>query len=151
MTSQLNVSSIPSSASSSDAGVCPVCQAVFKVVGSSGVVRKHGHGHGRPPCSGSGKPPLAPPSTTVDTSANHINDSVLTLDFTASQFCPFKPTPSDRPFVVCLAGLVKSVPKLLKPDCVRCWLLPMISAIGEEFFSSPTASHNLVEAARDIA
>ena len=94
-TKQLSVSSIPSSAFSSDAGVCPVCQAVFKVVGSSGVVRKHGHGHGRSPCSGSGKPPLAPSFIIIDTSANHNNGLLLTPDSTASQFGisnPFRPT-----------------------------------------------------------
>ena len=39
-------------------GTCPICHATFKLVPSSGLLRQHGHGHGRPACAGSGQLPL---------------------------------------------------------------------------------------------
>jgi hypothetical protein len=63
----------PSSApplSPGPANACCVCGAVVKIVASTGLLYRHGHGHGRPPCAGSGHPPQAPPPPTLDASAD---------------------------------------------------------------------------------
>src|SRR5271170_4809185 len=50
-------------------GSCSVCGATVKLV-SSGAAYRHGHGHGRPACPGSGQPPRAPLIDNLDASAN---------------------------------------------------------------------------------
>ena len=63
------------------AGLCSVCGALFKLVPSSGVLRRHGHGHGRPPCQGSGAPPATqpPPPSLDNTSGDLFEDSLSSL------------------------------------------------------------------------
>jgi hypothetical protein len=57
--SQLTLFSSAPSSSANKKGICSVCGALQKLVVSSNVLWKHGHGHGRPTCPGSGQPPKA--------------------------------------------------------------------------------------------
>src|SRR5277367_3746580 len=50
-------------------GSCSVCGSTVKLV-SSGAAYRHGHGHGRPACPGSGQPPRAPLIDNLDASAD---------------------------------------------------------------------------------
>src|SRR5258708_20887927 len=50
---------MPSLASNAmGSGVCTVCDQVFTLVPSSGVLRRHGYGGSYPPCPGSGQLPV---------------------------------------------------------------------------------------------
>src|SRR5271163_1810971 len=67
-------------------GSCSVCGATVKLV-SSGAAYRHGHGHGRPACPGSGQPPRAPLIDNLDASADlfeadtSTNGSSLAITF----------------------------------------------------------------------
>ena len=79
---------------SNDVGICSVCAANYKIVGSSGLVRKHGHGHGRQPCLGSGKLiPRATQPSSSNVSVDQSIDPALIPDATEFDIsAPFKPT-----------------------------------------------------------
>jgi len=113
------------------AGICEVCQLSFCVVGSSGVLRKHGWGQGRQTCTGSGLIPLAqvvspetsPPSFTTD----------------AHTIPPRPPINSLFDFPVVQGVILKRIPKacrLLFERCLRdvidapCRAQFMVSSIG---------------------
>ena len=55
-------------------GACTVCGALVKIVTSTGVLYRHGHGHGRFPCAGSGLPPQAPAPPILDASGDLFED-----------------------------------------------------------------------------
>ena len=58
--SQLPQSTIFSTAppsSASTRGICSVCVALYKLFGAPLVLRRHGHGNGKPACPGTGQPP----------------------------------------------------------------------------------------------
>jgi hypothetical protein len=50
-------------------GICSVCGSSFRLLTSNGTLRKHGHGHGRPPCLGSGRLPAMSSSLPSDLDA----------------------------------------------------------------------------------
>ena len=70
----LTMSQVLGASAALTTGCCPVCGATIKLVASSGAVYRHGHGHGRPACAGSGQPPVAPPPVILDASADLFDD-----------------------------------------------------------------------------
>ena len=54
---------------------CAVCGATFKVIVSSGKLRRHGHGNGQPPCPGSLQLPRV--ATAGATNSSHAAPSML--------------------------------------------------------------------------
>ena len=55
-----------------EVGVRTVCGATFKLLASSGVIRKHGHGHDRPYCAGSDLLPRPSQAHTLDPSSDLV-------------------------------------------------------------------------------
>ncbi len=126
-----NSSQLPSSSAGPrepSNGACLVCGATFRLVESSGVLRKHGHNRSNPPCLGSGRPP-----TLV---------SVSSSSGSTSPPCPL-PRPSTlRPafdFHHPSRALLKRIPRgarlraatvfeervrriINKPEDVPCWI-----------------------------
>src|SRR5207248_2030318 len=59
-----------------ESGTYVVCRATFKLVPASGVVRKHGHGHGRPQCPGYGCLPESKQASDLHSSVDLFNSSM---------------------------------------------------------------------------
>src|ERR1700759_4610612 len=92
----------PSGTARGDLGVCQVCGATYKLVSSTGLLFKHGHGHNRPPCAGSGCLPVPSPSPDLDVSADLFGtpDPVtLPVAGDPSLQPPFALSPPPRPTI----------------------------------------------------
>ena len=96
---------------SRDIGLCIVCGASFKINPASGLLHKHGHGRGRPPCQGSGQLPRAATSTDPITSAVPGSSSSATAELSP----PFSIRNPSKPTLNRLRALLAS------PDDLDCW------------------------------
>jgi len=88
----------PPRSSDSHASICQVCQLSFCLVGSSGVLHKHGLGRGRQTCTGSGLIPLA-----------QVGSSLFTTD--AHTIAPLSPIYSLFDFPVVQGVILRRIPK----------------------------------------
>src|SRR5688572_22288034 len=101
MSTLLHQSQGLSGSTKGELGTCSVCGAAFKLVASTGVLRKHGHCNDRQPCAGSGRPPVIPSAPELDASVDlflspHSSPSPPTLHSVNSSVfnlsCPSRPT-----------------------------------------------------------
>src|SRR5258708_5335297 len=91
-------------------GQCQVCGNTFRVVASTGVLRKHGWGNSNPACIGSGKPPVGVPQPLPEAL---LNDSRDLFDSSTSGQLPCSSVKAAPPFAfVSFKGVIlKRLPK----------------------------------------
>ena len=104
-----------------DYGYCSVCGGIFKLVNSTGVLRKHGHVHGHPQCTGSGTPPSrpAPPPSGLqqNSQVSFLDASSISLEL------PSNPLPgsSHSTFIIARPqrATIKRIPRGARVSAAR--------------------------------
>ena len=112
-------------------GECSVCGDVFKLT-NTGMLRKHGHGHGRPQCPGSGRQPRGQARAADETIHDLVDLSQLGMSDSAAGsgpgFCYARP--SRGPLKRIPAGARQRAATLFerrlrevtaRPDDIRAW------------------------------
>src|SRR5260221_3134665 len=78
-------------------GTCQVCRNRVKLIASDGNLRKHGHGQGREPCSGSHKPPESEQTENADAISSASSQGVLGGKFENINFDVMPHPPNNGP------------------------------------------------------
>ena len=108
-------------------GACSVCGASFRLVESSGVLRKHGHNRSNPPCLGSGRPSslastsTSSGSTTLPCSLPSPAPLPPTFDFHRPSRAPLKRIPRGARLRAATVYKERARGVINKPEDVSCW------------------------------
>ena len=126
-----NSSQLPSSSSGPrepSNGACSVCGATFRLVESSGVLRKHGHNRSNPPCLGSGRPPTlasvssSSGSTTPPCPLPPPSTLRPAFDFHRPSRAPLKRIPRGARLRAATVFEERVRGVINKPEDVPCWI-----------------------------